>query len=103
MDPFNDGDFDPTPSLGDPDVRRYLERQLDAEQLLQRALATDAARTIPWYTSPDDQNILEPAIDLSTSYLAATEYSERYDNPFFEQRLTPELQNHWLQPLRMST
>ena len=84
MDPFKDGDFDPTPSLEDPDVRRYLERQLDAEQFLVQALATEAARTIPWYTCPDDQNILEFAIDSSTSYPATTEYSERYDNPFVE-------------------
>ena len=84
MDPFKDGDFDPTPSLEDPDVRRYLEWQLDTEQSLARALATEAARTIPWYTCPDDQNIWEPATDPSTSCSAVTEYSEYYDSPFVE-------------------
>ena len=103
MDPFKDGDFDPTPSLEDPDVRRYLEWQLDTEQSLARALATEAARTIPWYTCPDDQNIWEPATDPSTCCPAATEYSECHGSSFVEQRLMPELQNHWLQPLRIST
>ena len=76
MDPFNDGDFDPTPFLEDPDVRRYLERQIDEEQFVERVLATEEAKALSWCTFPDERNILESAVDSSTSYPATDEYGE---------------------------
>ena len=105
MDPFNDGDFAPTPSLEDPDVRRYLERQIDNEQFLERVLATKEAKNLPWCTLTNERNILELelAVDSSTSYPTTAEYGERYDSPSVDWCLMPKFPSHWFHPSRMGS